>query len=485
MGYPSVMTPVRLPRLSPLRSLSARLLVITIVVIMLGEVLIYVPSIARYRAMFLEERLAAARLAAFAVEAAPGWMVSPELAGKLLDQAGLEAIALHKPGWVSIMLGEVPEGRIEGSFDLRKASPFDLIADAFEALAAGGQRTIRIIGQDASEESAAVVEAVLSERALFAGMVSYSQRILTLSIVISLLSATLVYFALHRLMVRPMRRITESMIAFRNSPEDAETVIHPSGRGDEIGVAQRELADMQRKLRESLHQKTRLAALGEAVSKINHDLRNALSSAVLLSDRIAESADPRVKDMTPRLLAVIDRAVALCAETLSYARAEVPEPRRSRFLLRALVDEVAASLPAALGGEVRFDNRVPDELAVTADRDQLFRVLLNLARNASEALQRRGGGERRIAIEGHARTPGNEVVIEVADTGPGLPSDVLPHLFEPFTGAGRQGGTGLGLAIARDLVRSHGGTIDLVRTGKEGAVFRIALPARVDRIIGC
>lgn len=458
------------------RSLSARLLVITVAVIMLGEVLIYVPSIARYRAMFLEERLDAAHIAALAVEAAPDWMVSPELARELLDHAGVEAIVLHKPGLMSMMLGDEMPKSIDAVFDLRTARPLGLIGDAFAALAAGGTRVIRVIGMAPAPEEGVVVEAVLPEKALFIGMVDYSKRILTLSIVLSLLSAVLVFFALHRLMVRPMRQITESMVAFRKAPEDVGSVIVPSRRSDEIGMAQRELAVMQRELRAALSQKTRLAALGAGVSKINHDLRNILSSAVLVSDRIAQVADPKIKEMAPKLLSVIDRAVALCSETLDYARAEEPELARTTFPLRTLADEVAAGLSAVEEGRVAWDNRIPSELEISADRDRLFRVLLNLARNAVEAMVSKESPGRRLVIAARRDDARSCVVIEVADTGPGIPKDVLAHLFEPFTGAGRQGGTGLGLAIARDLVRAHGGTIALERSGPEGTVFRLDLP---------
>jgi signal transduction histidine kinase len=459
-----------------LGSLSARLLVITIAAIMLGEVLIYLPSIARYRVVFLEERLGAARLAALAVEAAPEGMVSPALAHKLLDQAGVEAIVLHKPGLMSIMLGDEMPQSIDAVFDLRRARPVPLVGEAFGTLAAGGERLIRVIGMAPAPEEDVVVEAVMTERALFTGMVDYSKRILTLSIVLSLLSASLVFLALHRLTVRPMRQITASMVAFRKAPEEASSVIQPSRRSDEVGVAQRELAIMQSELREALRQKTRLAALGAAVSKINHDLRNILSSAVLVSDRIAKVADPKVREMTPQLLEVIDRAVALCGETLKFARAGEPAPRLSRFSLRPLADDVARSLPAVAEGRIRWDNRVPAELSIAADRDQLFRILLNLARNAADAMVRDARAEKRLAIEAEPNAATGGVAIEVADTGPGLPQDVLAHLFEPFTGAGRQGGTGLGLAIARDLVRAHGGAIELERTGPDGTVFRLDFP---------
>src|SRR3546814_4753225 len=148
-------------------------------------------------------------------------------------------------------------------------------------------------------------------------MLDYSERILGLSIVISLIAAGLVFLSLRRLLVVPLTRLIDKMVAFRDDPEDAANVVMPSGRSDEIGVAQRQLHDMQIALRGALKQKARLAALGTGVTKINHDLRNILSTAALLSERLALSDDPEVRRITPRLLDALDRAVDLCRDRKS------------------------------------------------------------------------------------------------------------------------------------------------------------------------
>lgn len=456
------------------RSLSARLLLLTIAFVMLGEVLIYVPSIARFRLVFLEERIAAARLAALSIEAAPQGNVSPELSERLLAQSGVEAIMLHWPDRKAMMASsEMPE-RVRAAYDLRDAHPLALIGDAFETLWRGGDRVIRVLAASPRDEPDVVVEVVMRERAMRVAMLGYSERILTLSVVLSLMTAGLVYLSLHRLLVRPMRRITAGMVAFREAPEDPRSGIAPSRRGDEIGIAQRELARMQTDLRAALQQKTRLAALGAAVSKINHDLKNILSTAVLVSDRIAQIQDPEVKRVTPTLVQVIDRAVSLCAQTLSFVRAGEPKLKLSRFPLRALVEDVTAAVAPPQKRGAALSNHVPEDLTVAADRDQLFRVLFNLGQNAVEALVAGERSEKRVAFG--ARRAEEGVIIEVADTGPGLPQGTREHLFEPFAGAGRSGGTGLGLAIARDLVRAHGGDIELVKSDPEGTVFRLHLP---------
>src|SRR5882757_7798103 len=169
-------------------------------------------------------------------------------------------------------------------------------------------------------------------------MWEFGIRILELSIIISLVAAALVFLSLQWLLVRPMRRITASMTAFRADPENASRDIVPSRRTDEIGVAQRELADMQGTVRQALRQRARLAALGAAVTKINHDLRGILSTARLVSDGLAESAAPEVRRVAPRLFEAIDRAVALCTRTLDFSREGAPPFTPSRFELRPLIE---------------------------------------------------------------------------------------------------------------------------------------------------
>jgi signal transduction histidine kinase len=305
-------------------------------------------------------------------------------------------------------------------------------------------------------------------------MVDYSWRILNLSIVISLLTAFLVYAALQLMIVRPLRRITESVIAFRDRPEDAGIDLPVSKRSDEIGLVQNELGRMQKDLRAALAQKTRLAALGAAVGKINHDLRNLLANAMLLSDRLDQSQDPEVRRVTPRLVEAMDRAARLCSETLSFARAHAGAPRKTRFALRPLVDEVGQTVLGAEPGPVRWRNEVSAAAMVRADRDQLFRVLLNLASNAEQALATAGGGLISIS----AWRQRDRMVIEVADTGKGVPPAAQAHLFEAFAGSTRPGGTGLGLPIAREIMRAHGGDVELVHTGDDGTAFHLTLPAR-------
>ena len=170
-----------------------------------------------------------------------------------------------------------------------------------------------------------------------------------------------------------------------------------------------------------LQQKTRLAALGLAVSKINHDLRNLLTTAQLFSDRLSSLPDPRVQRFAPKLMRALERAIAFCESTLSYGRAQEPPPDRRMVALGPLVEEVRETLGLGPDTPVRWVTAVERGLMVDADPDQLFRVLLNLARNAVQALDSRAAGDPgRDQVRVTGRREGAVVVIEVSDTGPGI-----------------------------------------------------------------
>ena len=450
------------------KGLSARLLLLTIAFVMLAEVLIFAPSIGRFRLVYLQERLAAGHLAILALEATPDRMIGKDLERELLTHVGAYSVALTKPGAGKLMLMIETPGPVDASYDLREARFFGLIRDAAVALMSDGGRVLRVVGAS-PENPEVLVEVVLEEAPLRRQMLGYSKRILALSLGISVFTAALVYLSLHLLMVRPMRHITESMARFRADPEDAARIIRPSGRSDEVGVAQRELATMQEGLRGALRQRARLAALGTAVTKISHDLRNILATARLVSDRLTGSEDPEVRRITPTLLKAIDRAVNLCVRTLDFTREGAPPVQTARFDLRELITDVGGSLPGSVNGVAAWRNLLEGGLEIEADREQLHRVLTNLGQNAIDA------GASRVEVA--ARREGDRVLIEVADNGPGLSPRAREHLFKAFAGSSRPGGTGLGLAIARELMHAHGGDIRLERSTGEGTCFRLELPA--------
>ena len=459
--------------------LSARLLVLTVLFVMIAEILIYVPSVANFRQNWLANRVSAAVTAALVLDAAPDGTVSDELAMQLLESIGARMVVLKMNDSRRLLAASEMPPKVDITSDLREMTPSTAIVQAIDTLRSGGGRVLRIVSN--APANAQYIEIVMDEKRLRDAMLAFSRNILLLSLVISGITAGLVFLALSWLIVRPMRRLTRAMVSFADDPENPAMRIVPSNRRDEIGVAERELAAMQRQLTGTLQQKTRLASLGLAVAKINHDLRNLLSAAQLFSDRLTTSDDPMVQRFAPKLLRTLDRAIAFCQSTLSYGRAVENPPARRLVPVEALVTDARELL--GLGGEdgIAWHEDIEPGLTIDADPDQLSRVLLNLLRNAVQAIETRdeaGDGSPaagRITVS--ARREGPTVVIEIADTGPGLPEKARQRLFEAFSGSARAGGAGLGLAIAAELVRAHGGTLSPVEDGP-GATFRITVPDR-------
>jgi len=452
-------------------SLRSRLLILTFTFVMAVAVFVYFPSIATFRQDYLEKRMENAEIAALALEAAPNNSVSPELEQRLLSTAGVISVVVRRED-KSYLLGfsAMPE-EVDVDYDLRQPSLGTLIADAFDVLDSGGTRVIRVVG-NAMTPGTRLFEVTMAEAELHAALSSYSNNILVLSLVISLFIGILVYLSLHWLLVRPMRRVKDSIVAFRRRPEAATRMKATTMRPDEIGLIERELCRMQEELRQSLHQKTRLASLGEAVAKINHDLRNILATAQLATDALQRVEDPHVKKVSRRLMTAVSRAVALCESTMRHGKADDPVPEKELMGLVFLASDVGMALGYVDSDDFEFTVDVPEDMQIYADPEQIHRVFLNLCRNAGEAQAGKGVIKITASQDGDGTTH-----IMVADEGPGIPEKARPSLFKAFSSA-RAGGMGLGLATARDIVLAHGGQIGLMSTGDEGTIFKVCLPGK-------
>jgi signal transduction histidine kinase len=465
---------------APRFGLSAKLLLLTILFVMIAEVLIYVPSIANFRLTWLTDRVAVARTVALVLYAKPEEQEAklPEaVVQEILDNLGAKTVAMKMGNQRRLLAVNDMPHTIHHDVDLRDPSMLRAVWDALDTLFfCSDNDIIRVVGP--APKGGDFVEIVIEEGPLRAAMFRFSGNILLLSLIISAITATLVYLSLHYLFVGPLDRLTTNMVTFRQDPENPARVVVPSGRRDEIGIAERELGAMQRDLASMLQQKSHLAALGLAVSKINHDLRNLLASAQLFTDRLVSVPDPNVQRFAPRLMRSLERAIAFCQSTLSYGQVREAAPDRRPVPVDGLFEEVRDTLGLGPESPVRWVGAVERNLRVDADPDQLFRVVLNLARNALQALEGRAPndpGRDQLRVTG--RREGAVVVIEVSDTGPGVPEKARAHLFEAFQASTRPGGSGLGLAIAAELVRAHGGEIRLV-DGTIGATFSIIIPDR-------
>ena len=402
-------------------------------------------------------------------------MVPDSLARQILTSVGARAVAIKMGQQRRLLASADLPPAIDHDIDMRTLTVWSAIVESFETMLERGNQTIRVVGP--APGGAQFIEVVVDEKPLRQAMYRFSRNLLLVSLGIAMLAAGLVYLALHYLFVRPMRRLTANLVGFHENPESAARIIVPSQRGDEIGVAERELSDMQRDLVSMLSQKSRLAALGLAVSKINHDLRNLLASSQLLSDQLASVPDPRVQRFAPKLMRSLERAIDFCQSTLSYGRAQEAEPDRRMILVEPVVTEVRESAGLAADASITWISAIERSLSIDADPDQLFRVLLNLVRNAAQALESRQGRCRDPA-DPHHRPPrrlGRDhrgVRHRPRRAGEGARASVrgVPDLRPPR----RQRA---GLAIAAELVRAHGGDIHLVE-GTIGATFRISIPDR-------
>lgn len=456
--------------------LSGKLLVLTVLFVTLAELAIFVPSLANFRLSWLSDRVSSARTAALVLEAAPEEAVSSELSRQILESVGAQLLVVKREDTRRLLAMSDMPPPVDQVVDMRDTPFWRAVIDAFETLNASQDRVLRIVAE--APRNGDFLEIVLNEGPLRKAMLKFAVTAFVISLLISVVAGLLVYASLSALFVRPLRRLTERMAAFHEAPEDASRIIVPSGRVDEVGVAEEALAELQRGLSQTLAQKSHLAALGLAVSKINHDLRNLLASVQLISDRLTAVRDPAVQRVVPKLMAALDRAITYCEQTLSYGRAQEPLPERREVDVAALVDEVRETVGLSQDSRIRWVASLERGLTLDADPDQMFRVLLNLTRNAKQALEARAPNDPdRDQVRIVARRRGTVVEIEVGDTGPGIPPRQREQLFSAFRGSARQGGTGLGLPIADELVRAHGGDLKLVE-GTIGATFLISIPDR-------
>jgi len=445
-----------------LRSLSVRLLLLTVIVVLATEGLVFLPGLARERRGWLYEHLRDADIAVLTITGAPGGGIDPTTRDALLRLSGAEAIRLQNPNGEVFTLSTPNPPAADAAIDLRSETDLQSLGRALAALYRRGAPHLMIIGMS-PRQPFKVVEVIVSGDRLSSALRRFARTNIVEWLLIAGVTGTLLYVALVAFLVRPLRRMTGNMAAFRAAPERSPVpdLPLPNRSGNEIAIASRELAAMQAELRTALWRNARLAALGTAVAKVSHDLRGILSSAMLAADRLIGHTDPTVRRSAEIVVRAVEQATELVRQTLEFAREGPPPLSISRQRLHEIVAEAANSVPA-----LSVENQVAPDLLVEADRVALFRVLSNLMRNAQQA------GATQLFVSSWC--DGQTIVILVNDNGPGLPEAVEAKLFRAFSG-GTQG-TGLGLAIVRDLMRAHGGDVVLDQTGPDGTKFRLSLP---------
>jgi len=459
--------------------LSIKLIATIVGVIFTVAVVVYLPTIANYRASWLDDRLRIGVVAARVLDAVPDVMALPRnLTDRLLASAGADAIVYRREGQSQLIeRADAVTPTVAVTADMRQRDYVTLIMGALDTLfSGGGTRTLRIVGEGDSSES--LVELLMPERPLRRDMLEFSRNIVLVSLLVATFTALALYLVVSRLFIFPVRRLTANMLAYRQAPENASLIIVPSTRRDEIGIMERELAAMETDIFSMLRQRRHLADLGLAVAKINHDLRNTLTSAQLLSDQVATLDDPKVQRLAPRLVTTLDRAIGFAQSVLDYGRESAAPPVPAPIDLRNLIEDAAFDARLVGHPTINFVNGAPEGLRINVDGGQFARVFLNLLKNAREALEAAGAAIPAPEVKVLVEENDESVTVSVIDNGPGLPPRARDNLFIAFEGSARAGGTGLGLAIARELTEAHGGRLIFV-DGPQGTRFDVILPLSV------
>lgn len=463
----------------PLTGLSVKIIATIVVVILAVEIVIYIPSAANFRMSWLTDRLRVGIVAARVLDAVPDAMDLPRmLTDRLLRSAGAVAIVYRREGQSQLIeLDGSPMPREAITVDMRDPDPMASIAGVLDTLMLGGDRTLRIVGEEPGQQDS-TVEVLMPEALLRAELFAFSRNLAVISLILAAITSVVLYVLVSRILIAPIRRLTENMMKFREAPENASLIVAPHMRRDEIGVMEQELAAMEADIFSMLRQRRHLADLGLAVAKINHDLRNTLTSAQLLSDQVVALDDPKVQRLAPRLVHSIDKAIGFAQSVLDYGRQSATPPRPAQVDLRALVEDAAFDAGLVGHPSIGWTNAVPGGVAIMVDPDQFARIFLNLLKNAREALEGAGSAIEHPAVEVGFTDLADGFSVAVSDNGPGLPPRARDNLFVAFEGSARAGGTGLGLAIARELTEAHGGRLSYVEQPK-GTRFDIRMPRSV------
>ena len=450
--------------------LSGQLLILTIIFVLLAEAVIFFPSASNHRKTWLEDRAMSAGHLAIALNAAPESYNRMMLSQTFMKDTDISVVSVETDGESRLVLGTPPDTDNIEVLDLRNDFGGLMLGPTLAAFT-GKEGYFRVLANPPPGEFE-TLEYLVPKRALQQEMESYCHNILGLSILIAIITGVLLYSVLRFLIVKPLQCLGDDVAEFQDDPSAPLKKKRTHDRKDEIGALSRSFTEMQEGVQASLEQRKRLADLGLAVSKINHDLRNVLTSAQLVSDRLAMDKDERVKKMGERLVRAVDRGVRIAEGVLDYSSEKEDVLELQTVNLSEIAKEAATDTLRRYD-YVKFENNIDPKLAAKADADHTYRIFQNLIRNAAQALKGQDGAT--ISIE--ARNGGEKVYAVLSDNGPGLPEKVRETIFTPFSTGGGRGRTGLGLTISKELAEAQGGNISLVSSDGKGTRFELILRA--------
>lgn len=366
-------SPTQFARLRWRNRLSSKLLILTALAVLIAEVLIFVPSIANMRVRWMSSRLDTVDAVSEVLIASGNINIPREVQDKVLLATGTKAIALREAGASHLLaMSEMP-GNIDQVVDLNNISEAAAIWDAFGTLFNGGNRTLRIYGSNPpSATPGRIIEIVTSDAPLRHAMLSYATNVAIISLLISVIAASLIYLLIHEMLLRPVRLMHRNMIDFASAPDNPTRILVPENRKDEFGIAQRQIAHIQSDLQRTLKEQKHLADLGLAVSKINHDMRNILASAQLMSDRLADTRDPMVQRFAPKLIHTLSRAINYSESVMAYGRSQEAPPAPRRVQLSTVILDVQETLNLRTESGIEFENLIPIDFELNVDSNSCF-----------------------------------------------------------------------------------------------------------------
>jgi len=323
-----------------------------------------------------------------------------------------------------------------------------------------------------------------AERAIAPIMADVRRLLLALAVGGFVLAMATVWIFGTRRVGGPVQRLARH--ADRIATGDLDFVIEEPGAPDELGklaaTLERMRSDLARSRREveEAHRAQlgadRMAAIGQMATGIIHDFKNPMAVVRGTADLI-HGRDPENEKLAKQCTVIhrqIDRMVALTRDLLEYAKGRTDLQVETVELADWVGEIEAAHAEACRRAGVRLHCRGPRGLRVLLDPDRMRRVLDNLLTNARDVS---GPGDTVSVV--WSRGDGSEVVLEVADEGPGVPADLISRIFDPFVTAGKEHGSGLGLAIAKKIVEDHGARLEVASEVGGGARFLIRFPAKL------
>ncbi|WP_224243753.1 sensor histidine kinase [Hyalangium gracile] len=286
--------------------------------------------------------------------------------------------------------------------------------------------------------------------------------------------AVLLGLLMARRITRPVEALTEGARRVAEGARDVQVTAQASGEVEELVRAFNHMTSELRSTTERLMASERIAAWQEVARRLAHEIKNPLtpiqmSLETLLAAQSAQDArfPTLFRDSAAVVLEEVDRLRRIVDEFSRFAR--LPKPQLAPVDLGELAQNVL-SLYATPPEGITLLPTLQTGVVARADRDQLTQVLVNLVKNAEEAMKGKGGSVR-VRVKGTE----TDAIVEVEDTGPGIPPEHRARIFEPYFTT-KEGGTGLGLAIAARILQEHGGKLEVGGEPGEGARFSVVLP---------